>query len=134
MCDEVDRIRSLGAELVVVGNGRPDQAAVFKADLGLTFPLLVDRTGEAYRVAGLGRGVSKIFRIGTFRNAARARAKGFRQKGVQGDPWQVGGALLIAPGGEVLFHYVGREAGDHPDPRELVAQLENMSDQDRNVM
>ncbi len=121
-----DRIRALGAELIVVGNGRPDQAATFKDELGLTIPLLVDPTGAAYRAAGLQRGLSKVFKFGTFRNAARAKGKGFRQKGVQGDPWQLGGTLLIAPGGKVLLHQISHEAGDHPDPQQLIAHLENM--------
>jgi hypothetical protein len=59
----------------------------------------------------------------TARHALRAVRKGFRQTSVQGDPWQLGGSFVIDPKGNVLFAHTSREAGDHPDPEDILAAL-----------
>ena len=123
MRDTVGEIRKLGAELVVIGNGKPTQAADFRTQEKLDFPLLVDPEMSAYRAAGLRRGVLSALGPGTVRHALRAYSRGFRQSGVQGDPWQLGGAFVLTPGGEVLFRHVNRDAGDHPDPSAILAAL-----------
>ena len=119
----VDTIRSLGAELVVVGNGRPEHAQAFRKDQDISFPLLVDPTMAAYRAAGLKRGIFDAVNLRTARHAVRAFRKGFRQVSVQGDPWQLGGSFVIDPKGAVLFTHVSKEAGDHPDPEDILAAL-----------
>jgi peroxiredoxin len=119
----VDDIRSLGAELVVVGNGRPEQAAAFKNDQNISFPLFVDPAMTAYRAAGLKRGIMDAINLRTAKHALRAIRKGFRQTNVQGDPWQLGGSFVIDPKGNVLFAHTSREAGDHPDPQDILSAL-----------
>ena len=56
-------------------------------------------------------------------NFLHARQKGFKQGRTQGDPWQQGGSLVIAPGGEVLYHYVSATPGDHAPPEELLRHV-----------
>jgi len=118
-----DRIRSQGADLVVVGNGRPEQAAEFAREENLDFPLLVDPDMEAYRAAGLKHGIVEAVSLKTVGHAIRALGKGFRQKKVQGDPWQLGGTFVISPEGKTLFRHVSSEAGDHPNPNEVLSVL-----------
>lgn len=122
--DELPRIRELGAELVVVGSGQPEQARDFKAQYALDVPLLVDPSLDAYASAGLRRGIGATLSFRSAKHAVRALAAGARQGRVQGDPWQQGGALIITPAGELAYRYVSEVAGDHPDPRELIAALE----------
>ena len=121
--DVVDEIRNRGAELAVVGCGSPSQAARFREERGLNFPLLTDPDLVAYRAAGLRRGLAATFNLSVAKNAFRAMKGGQRQGMVQGDPWQQGGGFVITPQDEVLFSYLSREGGDHPDPRDLVASL-----------
>lgn len=121
--DAVEEIRSKGAELAVVGNGSPEQAARFQQEQEIDFPLLTDPDLEAYEAAGLRKDLASTFRLGVVKNAFRALKSGQRQGAVQGDPWQQGGAFVITPEDEVLFAYISREGGDHPDPRDLVASL-----------
>ena len=45
--------------------------------------------------------------------------KNFKQGKTQGDPWQLGGALIIKSSGEIAFSYLGQRGGDHPDPARL---------------
>lgn len=122
----VDRVRALGAELVVVGNGSPEQAARFQHDEKIDFPLFTDPQRRSYRAAGLRRSLASALRPGLLGNALRAYKKGFRQKGIQGDAFQLGGVFVITPRSEVVFSQVSREAGDHADPEEIVAALEGL--------
>ena len=53
--------------------------------------------------------------------------RGFFQWRVLGDPAQLGGVFVIAPGGAVAYRYVSELAGDHPDPDDIVAALERVA-------
>lgn len=116
-------IRTRGARLAAVGNGRPDQAARFQEERDLSFQLLTDPDLVAYEAAGLRRDLGSTFRFGVLKSAARALAGGNLQGAVQGDPWQQGGAFVFAPGDRVLFAQISREAGDHAAPEDLLAAL-----------
>ncbi len=124
MRDRQPEIRSLGAELAIVGNGAPNFAKAFREDFDLDGPLLVDPELRAYRAAGLRRGRVEILSPRVGLNAVRAISKGFMQTGVQGDPWQLGGVFVIRPDGSLTFRHESAEAGDHPLPTEIVAALD----------
>lgn len=121
--DAYPRIQEKGAELVVVGSGKPEHAKDFAEERDLPFVLLTDPRRESYRAADLRRGMKSTFHLGTLKNAARALASGQRQGVTRGDPWQQGGAFVIAPGGEVLLEQRSEQAGDHVDPDDLVEAL-----------
>lgn len=127
MRDAQPEIERRGARLVVIGNGTPHQARDLIEDLDYRGTLWVDPDMIAYRAAGLERGLAKALAPRMFGHAVRAMRAGHRQKGVQGDPWQLGGTFVIAPHAEVLFAHVSREAGDHPEPAAVLAVLEGSS-------
>jgi peroxiredoxin len=124
---EVDGFRALGAELAVVGNGTPAQAKEFAAEYELPFRLYVDPKLDAYRAAGLRRGVLDTLNPGTLAHAVRALRTGARQGLTKGDPWQLGGAFVIEPGGRVAFRHVSRDAGDHADPAKIRKALAKLA-------
>ena len=115
------RLQDLGLRTIVIGPGNRQQAQMLREDEGIAFELLTDPELKAYRAAGLRRGAARVFSWRSFAHLWRAWRKGFRQRSVQGDPWQLGGVLLIAPGGEVLYRHVSREAGDHAPVQEILA-------------
>ena len=117
-------IRRRGAELVVVGSGSPDQAAAFRTEAGIDFPLFVDPELRAYAVAGLRRGLSTVLRPSVFRRGFQAWRAGYRQRGVAGDPWQQGGLFVIRPGADLTFAHVSRAAGDHVHPGVVLEALD----------
>ncbi len=123
--DNLKAIRARGAELVVVGNGRPDQAADFRAEQQLTFPLFVDPELHAYAAAGLKRSIMSAISPRVFGHALRAFRAGKRQSWTQGDPWQQGGVFIIRPDGKVPFAYVSEEAGDHANLTDILAALKS---------
>lgn len=114
-----------GARLVVIGNGWPAMAKSFAAHAGLpgTMTLLTDPTRESYRAAGLQRGVLMTLGPRGWRAFIRTWKKGFRQGRTAGDPWQQGGALVIAKGGEVLYRHLSTGPSDQADPRVLISSL-----------
>ena len=65
-------LKARGAELVVVGNGRPHHAADFVQERALDFPVLVDPELRAYAAAGLRRGLFATFSLETVKNAIRS--------------------------------------------------------------
>jgi hypothetical protein len=50
----------------------------------------------------------------------RALRGGFRQGAIRGDPYQLGGVLVVRRSGELVFRHVAEDAGDHPDLGEVV--------------
>ncbi len=133
MREQIDEIRARGAELVIVGNGAANFAAAFREDFELDCPLLVDPELRAYRAAGLRRGRVELLSPRLPLNAIRALRSGSRQTGVQGDPWQLGGVFVIRAGGELMYQYVSREAGDHAPVSEILVALDDGSEPLREV-
>lgn len=116
----VPEIRALGAELVVVGSGRPQFARAFREDLALDVPILVDPDLVSYRAAGMHRTVRATVSLDLLKNAWRAYRAGHRQGAVEGDPWQQGGVLVLAPGDRDVFVYVSKVGGDHPSEAQVL--------------
>jgi peroxiredoxin len=116
-------ITDAGARLIVVGNGQPRFVADFRRTTGFEGLLYTDPTRAAYRACAFNRGVGATVNPTTAKNAVRAMRAGFRQGRTQGDPWQQGGVVAIAPGDEVLWIERVRRAGDTVDLDAVLAPL-----------
>lgn len=110
-----------GAGVWVIGSGTVEQARAFAA--GIPFRVLTDETLDAYRLAGFRHGWRTILNLASARRYLKSWRKGFRPGRLEGSATQQGGALVVAPGGRTLFHYVSRFSGDHPDPTEILRAL-----------
>ncbi len=124
MRDVFPQLEQRGADLLVIGNGLPAQARELKDSLQFPGTIWVDTEMIAYRAAGLRRGPSRTLSWRTFGHALRAWRRGFRQAGVQGDPWQLGGTFVIAPPDRILYAHISREAGDHAPVAEALQALD----------
>ena len=125
MRDRIDEIRAAGAALTIIGNGGAAFARAFREDLALPgdVRLLVDPTLRSYHAAGMRRGRRELASPRLFSNALRTWRRGFRQAAVQGDPFQLGGVLVVHPGGSVRYRHVERVAGDHAPLHAVIAAL-----------
>lgn len=113
MRDKQPEIEQRGGHLAVIGRGTQEETRAFSADMPVTFPLLVDGTGAAYRQAELRRGrLWHLFRKSDRDNRARARAAGFSQKGIGTDPLQLGGTFVFGPGNADLLARPASSFGD----------------------
>jgi peroxiredoxin len=118
----------------LIGMGTPAQARAFKQQTGVRFPLLLSADMAAYEAMSLPRGsFRQIFGMAAQR-VARRRAKGVgldraaeggnRPKQRPEQDWhQLGGAFVLAKGGEVVWSHRARHAGDDPDHQALAAAL-----------
>ncbi len=126
MRDRWTEIRAAGASLAIIGNGSVEFARAFREalDLPTDVCLLVDPTLRSYHAAGLRRGRKELASPRLATNAWRAWRRGFRQGAVQGDPFQLGGVLVVQPGGIATFRHVDRVAGDHAPLDEVIEALD----------
>jgi peroxiredoxin len=121
---QVDRIHERGAELVVIGNGNRHFARGFREQLGLATPLYVDTTRVSYRALGMRRSLRRtLLSPAAWRSGWRALRAGFRQRRTQGDPWQLGGVLVVTPDGRVPYAHLSETAGDHPPVADVLAAI-----------
>jgi peroxiredoxin len=123
--DVNEEIRRRGAHLVVVGHGGVEQARAFREARALPFALYTDPSRESYQRAELRHGLASSLTPRVALHAIKAFGQGFRQTSTQGDPLQQGGVFVIAQGGHVLFEHASREAGDHPDNRDVLRALDD---------
>jgi peroxiredoxin len=111
-----------GAPLTVIGQGTPANAAWFRDEFDLELDLLVDTDRLAYRAAGTKVATfSELLGPGQIvRGLARARGSGVRQGKTVGHPAQLGGLMLVMPGGDVPWTHLSDDAGDYPPNTEVV--------------
>lgn len=124
MCDQVQRIQKLGATLVVIGNGSPQQAEWFVEEQRVPVQVFTDPERETYRALGAKRGIARVLNPGTFASALRAMRRGFRQTGVMGDATQLGGVVIVRPDGSMPARFISRFPGDHPNAEQIMDALQ----------
>lgn len=134
---ELERDRTLlgpNPNVWLIGMGTPVQAAAFKQQTGVGFPVLISPDMRAYEAMDLPRGsLRQIFGLAAQRVARRrARGTGLERTAAGGNrpkqrpeqDWhQLGGAFVFAPGGEIVWSHRARHAGDDADPRTLGDEL-----------
>ena len=90
-------------------------AADYVLETGLPWSLLLDPTRSLYEAYGMGRGHWwRIWGPGTLWAYARLVARGERPRRPTGDVGQLGGDVLIDPGGKVVVLRVGEGPADRP--------------------
>jgi alkyl-hydroperoxide reductase/thiol specific antioxidant family protein len=121
-----DEFEKAGAKLAVIGNGQPAMAKSWARHNGFppSVAVLTDPARKSYDVAGLKRSFTATLKPAAAVSFVRALRRGFRQGRIQGDPWQQGGALVVRPGGKVVFQHVSSAPGDHASASTLLAALD----------
>ena len=125
----MDRARNefeaAGADLVLIGQLTPRHAAHFRRRQKIELPVLADEERQSYKAAG-----AKVGSLGELlgpKVVAKGALTTLRTRKVQGrtigHPAQLGGAMVIAPGGEVVFSHMAKDASDNTEPKELLQAL-----------
>ena len=109
------------ANLAIVGNGTLAHAQDFEKTHGKGLRSLVDTRKQAYKVLGFRRGVRYTLGPASLVRGADAMGRGFRQVNTQGDPFQQGGTLVVARGGNPVLFERARFAGDHASLEHIMA-------------
>lgn len=116
-------IHARNAELWAISTGAPAFISGFRETTGFTGPVLIDPTLASYRAAKLKRAGLGLLSPRTAIDAARALRAGHRQGATQGDPWQLGGVLVVAPDDALRFHFEASRAGELVDIGAVLAAL-----------
>jgi peroxiredoxin len=120
-----------GVRVVLIGQATPRQAAHFRKRLDIELPVLADESRESYRVAG-----AKVATAGELlgpRSVSAGLRKTFESRGkvhqgrIIGHPAQLGGAMVIAPGGEVTWSHMAEDASDNASPDDILAAARQAS-------
>jgi hypothetical protein len=126
-------LAATGGDVVLVGMGTPAHARAFRDETGVTFPLLLSRDKAAYRAMDLDRGsLAQVFAPGSVAKSfgrvaglgvGRAKGGNYPLRAPEQDWHQLGGAFVVAPGGELVLEHRARHSGDNPDNHELARAL-----------
>ena len=97
-------------------------AAHFRGQFDLELDLLVDTDRRAYKAAGTKVGtLSELLGPRVLaRGLRRGRESGVHQGTLQGHPAQLGGLMLVTPGGDVPWVHLSGDASDYPPNTEAI--------------
>jgi AhpC/TSA antioxidant enzyme len=99
--------------------------------MGIDLPVLADESRESYRAAG-----AKVATAGELlgpKSVTQGLRRTFESRGkvhqgrIIGHPAQLGGAMVIAPGGEVTWSHLADDASDNATPEEILAAARQAS-------
>lgn len=121
---EIERIHAVGAELVVIGSGKPHFVQGFRELTRFEGPIYCDPELRSYKAAKLHRSAWRMVNPKTAAYAVRAMARGAFQGRTQGDALQQGGVLVILPPDRIAFEHISEAPGDNAPAEEVVAALE----------
>jgi hypothetical protein len=120
---ESDELKARGADLYIIGNGTPSFIAGFRDQTKYPGPIYTDPSLTAFKAAQLKRSVTRTLDPRSLGKALGAFAHGQRQGLRQGDAWQQGGVLVVAPSGEVKYHHASDRPGDNATATHIVRAL-----------
>jgi peroxiredoxin len=117
---EIKTIHKCGAELVIVGNGKPHWAKSFQEQYQIDTPLFTDPELNSYKAAGLKYGRMRTIGPQTWHYAFKQMKIGLQ---IKGEPWQQGGAFVIMPNGQLAYEFISSQSIDLPDPEKIMGAL-----------
>ena len=120
-----EQIEAAGSGLVLIGQLTPRHAAHFRRTQGIGVTVLADEERASYEAAG-----AKIATMNELLGpsvVAKGLMTTLRTGRVQGrtigHPAQLGGAMVIAPDGRVVWSHMSENAGDNASPEEILGAV-----------
>ena len=131
---ELDQYRSLGANVTIVGQGEPEQAAEYGERYQVPVPILSDPHRSAYRAFGVLEGLpSQIFFDASEELLRRDLSAGLEFASERktigrppvNSPWQLPAEFVIDASGVVRLAYRYQFCEDFPDHRVIAAAVKD---------
>jgi len=123
-----EELEAAGANLVLIGQLTPRHAEHFRRRQGIDLRVLADEGRESYKAAG-----AKIATVGELvgpgvmaKGLLTSLRTGKTQGRTIGHPAQLGGAMVIAPGGEITWSHMSEDASDNASPEEILAAVRKL--------
>jgi hypothetical protein len=110
----MEELRAIGVEPFVIGSGTPAQAALFAGQMHAeSVPIFSDEALASYRAAELKRSLGATLHPRTWLKGIKSYFKHPQGK-TAGDPWQLGGAMIVKRDGDITWRFASAVSGDHP--------------------
>jgi peroxiredoxin len=123
-----EEFRAEGAELAAVSFAEGRILEHYANDLHMPFPLLSDPERGVYRSYGLGKGSTwGIFGPKIIWTYIKLMARGRLFRGIQANPYQLGGDFVIDGEGIVRLAHRGEEPTDRPTVEQLLEAVRSPS-------
>ena len=120
-----EQFEAAGANLVLIGQLTPRHAAHFRRRQNIGLPVLADEDRASYKAAGAK--VATLNELVGPKVTAKGILTSVRTGQVQGrtlgHPAQLGGAMVVAPGGEVVWSHMAEDASDNASAAEILAAI-----------
>jgi peroxiredoxin len=117
--DRYPELAAKGANVAVIAAGFPAMARDFQQEYRLPFPVLVDTPRATYAALGLRRATrlgiawTSLRELALLRGALKVARYGVGPPKKRQSLLQLGGALVVAPGGAVKLVHRATEAKDN---------------------
>jgi peroxiredoxin len=120
-----EQFEAAGAKLVLIGQLTPRHAAHFRRREKIDLTVLADNDRVSYRAAGASKGsVGQLIGPSVVAKGLVTTLKTRKmQTRTIGDPAQLGGAMVIAQDGTIVWSRMAKNAGDNASPDELLAAI-----------
>ncbi len=124
MRQKADGFKRLGARVVLVGLGTPEETAAFKEQFHVPFSMIADPQKRLFKAFHLKQAsLGGLLSVGMAVKGLSAMAKGHAIGIPKGDVRQLPGVFIIDSGGRIRFSHFAKDPADHPDPDDLLAFL-----------
>jgi peroxiredoxin len=127
--DDRDRFEEVGANVVLIGLGRPDQAGWFCDLQEVPFACMVQPDRSAHKAYGLRRGsFTQVSGPAVWAPWVKNQLTGKRQRAWrgQGDTAQLPGTFVVDTSGMVRYAHRGARSNDVPPNRDVLEVLAHL--------
>ena len=118
------RLEALNAAVLLLTFATEMQAAQWRDDAHVSFPILRDSDRHVYRAYGLESSFLRSWQPKVWLQYARLMLAGRAWRGIQGDSRQLGGDFIVDRQGIVQLAHRSQDPTDRPAVPELLACLE----------
>jgi peroxiredoxin len=124
LSDRREEFDAKGAGIVAIGMGNPAMAAHFRDERDVPFPLIVDHEKQTYRALEMKRGnLWDMVGPHNWARYAKGLLAGHGVSPPKQDPAQMGGVVVVDPGGKIRYVHRGEIPADNPMVDEVLEAL-----------
>ncbi|MGF1506512.1 MAG: AhpC/TSA family protein [Chloroflexi bacterium] len=125
LLDQRDRLAATNTRVLAISFSKSaEYGQRWLEETGADFPLVLDPERELYEAYQMKHSVSGSWSLETLWFYIKRIFSGGEIHGIQGDPNQLGGDVIVAPDGTITLHYPSDEAVDRPSVEMLFGVLE----------
>lgn len=129
MRQQKEQFQKLGARVVLVGLGTPEETAAFKKQFHVPFPMIADPEKRLFKAFHLKQATpASLLSVGMAVKGLSALARGHGIGIPKGDVRQLPGVFIIDTDGRIRYRHYAKDPADHPSADDLLGFLQTDRD------